>query len=101
MLRKIHVQYVHVVSIYQGLLQHINLYLFYLLLYMHLSHVRAKGLTAITLNPNIFIVLDFRCLKRNRSWSGPGSTHTVRVRVRFGNGSNDTMTNSFQDAESP
>jgi len=86
------VLYVHVVSTCQGLLQHINPYLIYPLLYVHLSHVKDIRLVATTLNPIIFSVLDFRYLKRHRSWSGPGSTHNIRV--IFGHGPNDTITTS-------
>lgn len=60
---------------------------------MHLSHVKAIRPVATKLNPIIFSVLDFRYPKRHRSWSGPGSTHNVRVWVSFGHGPNDTITN--------
>jgi len=93
MLGKMNVQYVHVVSTCQGLLQHINPYFIYPLLYMHLSHVKTIGLIATTLNPILFSVLDFRFLKRHSSWSGPGSRHNVQVWIRFGHGPNDTITN--------
>jgi hypothetical protein len=79
---------VHVVSNCQGLLQHT-----YPLLYMHLSHVKTIGLIATTFNSILSSVLDFRFLKRHRSWSEPGSRHNVRVWISFGHGPNDTITN--------
>jgi len=93
MLGKMNVQYMHVASTCQGLLQHINLYFIYPLLYIHLSHAKTIGFITTTLNPIIFSVLDFRFLKRHRSCSGPGSTHNIRVLIRFGHRPNDTITN--------
>jgi len=58
MLHKMNVQYVQVVSTCLGLLQPINPYFIYTLLYMHLSRVKAIRLVATTLNPIIFSVLN-------------------------------------------